>query len=94
MDCVARGASHKELVKEITHTFSTSFSRADALVRTELNYVQNQCAMDTYEEAGLLQYEILAENDSRICEECEDMDGRRFLLDEMVAGVNCPPFHP
>ena len=93
-DCVLRGASKDELVRELKSTFGVSFSDADRIARTELTYIQNQATRDSYIKAGITQYEFLAESDDRTSDECEDLNGQVFDIAAAVVGVNYPPIHP
>lgn len=93
-DCVVRGASKDELVKELKARFRVSFSEADRLARTELTYIQNQATRDSYIKAGVKQYEFLAESDDRTSDICADMNGQKFDIAAAVVGVNYPPLHP
>lgn len=92
-DCVVRGASKDELVKTLQHRFDVSFSEADRLARTELTYIQNQATKDSYQKAGVKEYEFLAEEDDRTSDICEELNGQRFPIDSAVVGVNYPPLH-
>lgn len=95
VDCIARGASREELVKDIKSKFNTGFNYADRIARTELNYAQNQATYDRYKEAGVEKYQILSAHDDRTCDsECADKDGQIYLMKDMEVGVNYPPFHP
>lgn len=93
MDCVARGASKDELVKELKYRFDVSFSEADRLARTEMTYLQNQATVESYKKAGITQYQYLATDDSRTSKICHSIDGERYEINEAVVGVNYPPMH-
>lgn len=93
-DCVLRGASKDELVKELKSTFGVSFSEADRIARTELTYIQNQATRDSYLKAGVTQYEYLAEIDGKTSDVCAELNGQRFDIAAAVVGVNYPPLHP
>lgn len=93
-DCVLRGASKDELVKTLQSRFGVSYSEASRLARTELTYIQNQATLDSYRQAGIRQYEYLAEIDDRTSDICSDLNGQRFNIDAAIAGVNYPPMHP
>jgi SPP1 gp7 family putative phage head morphogenesis protein len=93
-DCVLRGASKDELVKTLQQRFDVSFSEANRVARTELTYIQNQATKDSFRKAGITEYEFLAEDDDRISEFCEDLNGQIFPLDAAIVGINYPPMHP
>lgn len=94
MDSIVRGVSKDEAVKDFQKQFNVSFSQADRITRTELNYVQNQATADRYKAAGVKKYEILAAIDNRTSEICKEMNGRVFEFGKEIVGVNYPPFHP
>lgn len=92
-DCVARGLSKEKLITEITEKVDKDRYKASRLVRTELTYVQNAAAADTYEKAGCKKYEYCAALDNRTSEECKKLNGQQFYFAEAVVGKNFPPMH-
>lgn len=103
IDCVVRGASRQELVRQIRESFDASYYRADRLVRTELNYVQTQSTLDQYRKEGIARYVIIDAGDypgsgvypERECTECRDLaDGGPYNIEDAKVGVNLPPIHP
>lgn len=98
VDCVARGVPKVELVKELRRQFNKDMERgfyeAERLVRTELTYIQAQSTLDKYREAGIEQYQFLAELDDRTSQECRELNGKIFKISEAVVGENIPPLHP
>lgn len=94
IDQVVAGRSKSQMIEQLKRDFGVGFREADRLVRTELNYVQNQSAADRYEAAGIHEYEWLTASDERTCDECGEMNGKRFKFVDMQVGVNCPPLHP
>ena len=69
-------------------------SDATRLVRTELNYVQNQSALDGIREAGLEYYQFCATLDGRTSQRCRELDGDIFPVKDAKPGENMPPLHP
>ena len=94
VDCIARGASKDELVRQLQKDMNVGFKQADRIARTELTYIQNQSTYDKYREAGVEKYRYLATDDSRTSEICSETDGKVFLLKDASVGVNYPPLHP
>lgn len=92
IDAVARGVNPDTLVKNLMVDFGVGFYEAQRLVRTEENYILNQSAVEGYKDAGVEYFEVLS--DQAHDEECSPMNGKRFRLEDMQVGVNCPPFHP
>ena len=70
--------------------FNVSYSRADALVRTELAHVQTEAAKQRYKDYGLDEVEIWADPDERTCPVCEKLHKKVYPV-----GANVPiPAHP
>ena len=49
--------------------------------------------IESYKMDGVEQYQILATLDSETCEICGELDGKIFLVENAVIGLNFPPFH-
>lgn len=94
IDCVARGVSKDILVTQIKQDFNTGFFNADRIVRTELTYVQNQACMNRYKDAGIKEFQFLAELDGRTSDRCKELNGKIFKMKDAVVGENVPPIHP
>ena len=103
IDCVVRGASRMELVRELEKDFQTSYYRADRIVRTELSYVQTMSTLEQYKAEGIRKYIIIDAGDyegsgadpERECEVCHRLaDGGPYPIEDAKAGVNLPPIHP
>ena len=94
MDCVSRGVSKAELVKDLRQNMNIGFNQADRIARTELSYVQNQATKDKFIEAGIEKYQFLATHDDRTCDVCGELDGKIFYLRDARVGENYPPIHP
>lgn len=89
VDCVQTGMSADEFTKMLMKKFSVSFNQASKLARTELSHIYNQSAVDRYKDSDITEYEWLTAPDC--CDECEEMNGRRFNIDGLG---NLPPGHP
>lgn len=95
VDCIARGVSKNELIKELQDKFELrGYYEAERIARTELTYIQNQSTYDKYKEAGIEKYEFLAEIDKRTSDICREKNGKIYRMDEAEVGVNMPPLHP
>lgn len=93
VDAVARGVNPDKLVENLMYDFGVSFHDAQRIVRTETSRIMVDSAVDAYGEAGLDEYEILADQ-SEVCPHCESFNGQRFRIADQEIGINCPPFHP
>lgn len=90
VECVVTGKKTSELKNILQERFGVSYSRADALVRTELAHVQTQAATQRYKDYGIQEVEILADEDERRCEVCGDLHKKRYPI-----GAHVPiPAHP
>lgn len=88
--CVAAGKNSSALKNLLQERFNVSYSKADALVRTELSNIQTQAAKKRYEDYGIQYVEILADEDERRCEICGKLHEKRYPI-----GAAIPiPAHP
>lgn len=69
--------------------------RAETLARTEIIRAHHQASIQEYRNAGILGVTVLAEfttaGDSRVCVQCDNLEGRIFTLDEIEFII---PVHP
>lgn len=93
VDMIVRGGGKDDVVEILNKTMKVGFSNADRLVRTETMFIINQAQKDTYMNAGIEKYKILATRDSRTSEICEEQDGKTYSFTAAVVGENYPPFH-
>lgn len=78
--CVASGSSTRELVDILQERFNVSFGRADALVRTELAHIQTEAAKKRYEDYGIREVEVFADEDERRCPICAKLHKKRIPI--------------
>lgn len=88
--CVATGKKTTQLKNILQERFNVSYSRADALVRTELAHIQTQAAKTRYEDAGITEVQVWADADERRCEICAGLHKKRYP----VNGAIPIPAHP
>lgn len=89
-----RGVSVQEMTRVIRQKMGVGTKEAVRLVRTELNYVQNQAALHSIKDAGMKYYRFIATLDSRTSTLCQSHDGDVFPVEEAMPGKNMPPLHP
>lgn len=89
-----RGVPVSDMVRDVRERMGVDTSDATRLVRTELNYVQNQAALDSIKDAGMTYYRFIATLDNRTTPLCRSKDGEVFPVDDAEAGTNMPPLHP
>ena len=92
VDAIARGDSLDKIASEVMRRFdSVGFHEAVRLVRTETVWAQNRGALDRYKDAGVASYEVGDAGDDRECDECREMAGKRYPVDDLE---HLPPYHP
>lgn len=90
---VHRGLSVPQLSKMVEEKMQSGYRNAVRLVRTEMNFVNNQAHADSMKDAGIEAYEFIATLDNRTSTQCKTRDGET-LLEEKSVGFNYPPLHP
>ena len=63
------------------------------LLYNESTHAVNLAHLQTYEDDGIDEYEIVAVLDKAACEICAPMDGKHYPVSKAVEGVNHPSFH-
>ncbi|TCJ01502.1 minor capsid protein [Cytobacillus praedii] len=89
----AAGHSLDHTSKAIMEKTSVVRSRVEALVRTESNFFHNLAAQNSYADADLEKYEVLATLDMKTSDICREKDGMIFLTKDYKPGKTAPPFH-
>ena len=90
VNCVVAGKKTTDLKNMLQERFNVSYGRADALVRTELAHIQTQAAQKRYEDYGIQEMEVWADEDERRCEVCGKLHQKRYP----VGSVPPIPAHP
>ena len=91
---IHQGLDVKEMSRRINNVMSSGYKNAVRLIRTEMNFVNNQAAYDSLDEAGILYYEFIAVLDNRTSKVCQSRDGEVYPMSEKSVGFNYPPLHP
>lgn len=87
------GRSIAQTSRSIADKTNVVYSKAEALVRTEANFFHGYAAHNSYAEAGVEEYEILATLDSRTSDICQDQDSKIYKTSQYMPGKTAPPFH-
>lgn len=88
--CVVAGKKTTDLKNLLQERFGVSYSNADMLVRTEIAHIQTQAAKKRYQDYGIGEVEIWADEDERRCELCGKLHQKRYPV-----GAQVPiPAHP
>jgi SPP1 gp7 family putative phage head morphogenesis protein len=90
VNCVITGQKTSQLKKVLQERFNVSYSRADAVARTEMSHIQNTAAQKRYEDYGVREFEVWADEDERRCDVCGKLHKKRYPM-----GSKIPvPVHP
>lgn len=88
------GESPDKTIDNVAKAMNVSKNQAARLVQTEDAYFSALAQKESYTEADLEEYQILATLDWKTSEICRDMDGKVFKVKDMQPGLNANPFHP
>jgi SPP1 gp7 family putative phage head morphogenesis protein len=91
---VTAGKSIQQMTAELSDLMDVGSYAAARLIRTEVNRMHNDAALESYKAMGLKEYKYLATLDCRTCAVCGALDGKVFPIAEAHTGVNFPPIHP
>lgn len=89
----ASGRSIQRTTKAIMDKTDVAKSLVEALVRTEANFFNSLAAQDSYSDADIEKYEVLATLDSRTSNICREQDGKKYKTKDYKPGETAPPFH-
>lgn len=89
-----RGVSINKMAKLVQQRMNVGKYEATRLVRTEMNYVQNQAALDSIKDSDMKYYIFLATLDKKTSTVCRAHDRKVYPVDGATPGTNMPPLHP
>lgn len=81
---VATGKKTTDLKNILQERFAVSYGRSDALVRTELAHIQTQAASKRYEDYGVQEFEVWADEDERRCKICKELHQKRYPMGSQI----------
>lgn len=88
--CLITGKKTSDLKKKLQERFGVSYHQADTLARTEIAHIQTQAAKQRYEDYGIREVQIWADEDERRCPDCGKLHQKRYPI-----GADVPiPRHP
>lgn len=91
---IASGKSIQQMTAELSDLMDVGAYAAARLIRTEVNRIHNNAAIQSYKDMGIKEYTYLATLDARTCIVCGALDLKVFKVSEAQTGVNLPPMHP
>ena len=78
--CVVSGASTEDLKQLLVSEFDVAYNRADSIVRTEFAHIQTQASRKRYEDAGVQEVEVWADEDERRCDVCGKLHEKKYPI--------------
>lgn len=90
---IHRGISNTKLAKHVQQAMDSGRKEAERLVRTEMNYVNNQANLDSIRDADMPYYQFIAVMDSRTSRVCKDHNNEVYKVADAIPGENLPPLH-
>lgn len=90
---IVLGQDPQKTIDQIARKMNTSKKNAGRLVMTEQAFFSETAQHDSFKELDVELYEIVATLDSITSDICQEMDGKKFKMNEWEVGVTAPPFH-
>lgn len=90
VDGLSQGKGIDEIIDDMEEAGVAYGYTAERIARTEIMYGLNEGALERYKEDDIEKVQWLAGPDDRICEDCEEMDGTIYPIDEAPE----LPLHP
>ncbi|MGP4061500.1 minor capsid protein [Halobacillus sp. H74] len=95
---ITRGVHPYRSIAKIKERFEVTTFEARRLLITETARVQTDAQKLSFEALAEdeedQEYEFLAKRDEKTSKTCEELDGKRFKVSDMMPGINAPPMHP
>ena len=83
----------KQTKRELTYKPSNIDDKFYGQIDNEATYLVNQERIQIFKYYGITKVQFKALIDERTTEECREMNGRVFNIDDLVLGENLPPLH-
>lgn len=89
---IIQGKNPKVLARDLRKSFDASIADSERLLITELARIQEEVFRESMEQAGIDEYEYIAE--AGACHICAPLDGKVFKVKDGMPGSNKAPMHP
>lgn len=89
-----QGRSLSKTTRAVSKQLGIGYKNTKRIVQTETAYVLSETNKAAFKETHLEEYEFMASLDNKTSEICRGLDGKKFPVAEMQAGVNASPMHP
>lgn len=91
---ILTGEHPVKLAAELKKKMDTTTYNATRIMRTEVSKIQADIQKKEYALYDVDKYEFIAENSSRTCRVCRNLNGRVFKTKDFESGINAQPMHP
>lgn len=88
---IRKGRTMDDLERHLSSELEGYRHNVETLARTEINNAVNNGRISSFRDLGMRKGTILAVDDERTCDECMELDGREFHLDDLRDLI---PVHP
>ncbi|MCI2000277.1 MAG: minor capsid protein [Clostridia bacterium] len=85
------GKDVRKASRELNKLMGEGYNQSKRIVVTETSRVYNESCRQKAKDNGYTHYKFLAYEDERTCEECMELDGKIFPIDDTE---HMPPLHP
>lgn len=83
----------KQTKRELTYKSNRLDDKFYGQIDNEVTYLVNQERVQIFKYYGITKVQFKALIDERTTEECREMNGKVFNIDDLVLGENLPPLH-
>ena len=90
---VDRKLIENQTKRELTYKSSRLDDKFYGQIDNEVTYLVNQERVQIFKYYGITKVQFKALIDERTTEECREMNGKVFNIDDLVLGENLPPLH-
>lgn len=88
---IIQGKNPRVLARDLRKRFDASIADSERLMLTEMARIQKDVFEDSMDQAGISEYEYIAEHGA--CNICEPLNGMTFKVKDATPGVNIFPMH-
>ena len=82
LEAFKKGETTQQIARRVRDVTGKSMNKAITIARTETLAAGNAAATERYKDAGIERVEWVAALDDRVCEECEELHGNTYPIDE------------
>lgn len=90
LECVVNGKPMIKLRQQLMADFDVNYRQAHRIAITELSHIQTQAAQKRYQDYGITEVQVWADEDEKRCEQCAKLHLQKFPIN----GKMPVPVHP